>query len=120
MDWTVISATITAVALRIAAGFALYMVGRWLISFAIGGLGKVLTARNFDPTLQRYSASILGVLVIIVLVVAILGCFGIETTGVAALLAGVGLAVGAAKLIAAMFGGAGYPPPYLVEQRKDG
>jgi small conductance mechanosensitive channel len=96
MDWTLISATITAVALKVAAGFALYMVGRWLIGFAIGVLGRVLTARNFDPTLQRYIASILGVLLNIVLVVAILGFFGIETTSFAALLAGVGLAVGAA------------------------
>ena len=96
MDWTLISATVTAVALKVAAGFALYMVGRWLISFAIGVLGKVLTARNFDPTLQRYIASILSVVLNIVLVVAILGFFGIETTSFAALLAGVGLAVGAA------------------------
>lgn len=96
MDWSVISEAITAVALRIAAGFALYMVGRWLISFAVGILSKLLTARNFDPTLQRYIALILGVLLNIVLVVAILGFFGIETTSFAALLAGVGLAVGAA------------------------
>lgn len=96
MDWTVISTTITAVALKVAAGFALYMVGRWLIGFAIGLLGRVLTARNFDPTLQRYIASILAVVLNIVLVVAILGFFGIETTSFAALLAGVGLAVGAA------------------------
>lgn len=96
MDWSVISEAITAVALRIAAGFALYMVGRWLISFAVGILSKLLTARNFDPTLQRYIALIFGVLLNIVLVVAILGFFGIETTSFAALLAGVGLAVGAA------------------------
>jgi small conductance mechanosensitive channel len=96
MDWTTISTTITAVALKLAAGFALYMVGRWLISFAIGVLGRVLTARNFDPTLQRYIANILAVVLNIVLVVAILGFFGIETTSFAALLAGVGLAVGAA------------------------
>lgn len=96
MDWQVISTTITALALKVAAGFALYMVGRWLIGFAIGLLGRVLTARNFDPTLQRYIASILAVVLNIVLVVAILGYFGIETTSFAALLAGVGLAVGAA------------------------
>ncbi|OBV09831.1 mechanosensitive ion channel family protein [Erythrobacter dokdonensis] len=96
MDWATISAAMTSAALQIAAGFALYMIGRWLISFAIGVLGRVLTARNFDPTLQRYIASILSVVLNIVLVVAILGYFGIETTSFAALLAGVGLAVGAA------------------------
>jgi small conductance mechanosensitive channel len=96
MDWTLISASITAVALKVAAGFALYMIGRWLIGFAVNLLGRVLTARNFDPTLQRYIANILAVVLNIVLVVAILGFFGIETTSFAALLAGVGLAVGAA------------------------
>lgn len=96
MDWATITTLVTEAALQIAAGFALYMIGRWLISFAIGILGRVLTARNFDPTLQRYIASILAVVLNIVLVVAILGFFGIETTSFAALLAGVGLAVGAA------------------------
>ncbi|OYU14173.1 MAG: mechanosensitive ion channel protein MscS [Alphaproteobacteria bacterium PA4] len=87
---------ITAVGLKIVGAILLYMVGRWLISFAVNVLSKVLTARNFDPTLQRYIANILGVVLNIVLVVAILGYFGVETTSFAALLAGVGLAIGAA------------------------
>jgi small conductance mechanosensitive channel len=86
----------TAVGLKVAAAFALYMVGRWLISFAIRALSRVLTARNFDPTLQRYIANILSVVLNILLVVAILGYFGLQTTSFAALLAGVGLAIGAA------------------------
>jgi small conductance mechanosensitive channel len=86
----------TDVGLKIAAAFALYMVGRWLISFAIRMLSRVLTARNFDATLQRYIANILGVVLNILLVVAILGYFGLQTTSFAALLAGVGLAIGAA------------------------
>jgi len=87
---------ITAVGLKIIGAIILYMVGRWLISFAINIMSRVLTARQFDPTLQRYLASILSVVLNIVLVVAILGYFGVETTSFAALLAGVGLAVGAA------------------------
>lgn len=83
-------------ALKVAAAILLYMVGRWLISFAIASLQRVLTARNFDPTLQRYIANILAVVLNIVLVIAILGYFGLETTSFAALLAGVGLAIGAA------------------------
>jgi len=96
MDWSNITTVVTAAALQVLVGFVLYMVGRWLIGFAVKLLGRVLTARNFDPTLQRYIASILSVVLNIVLVVAILGFFGIETTSFAALLAGVGLAVGAA------------------------
>lgn len=96
-NWTAtIVPFITAVGLKIIGAIVLYMVGRWLISFAVNIMSRVLTARNFDPTLQRYLANILGVLLNIVLVVSILGYFGMQTTSFAALLAGVGLAVGAA------------------------
>lgn len=94
--WDRAMPVITDAALKIAAAFALYMVGRWLIGFAIKMLSRVLTARNFDATLQRYIANILSVVLNILLVVAILGYFGLQTTSFAALLAGVGLAVGAA------------------------
>lgn len=87
---------VIAVGLKIAAAIILYMVGRWLISFAIKAVSGILTKRNFDATLQRYIANILAVILNIVLVIAILGYFGLETTSFAALLAGVGLAVGAA------------------------
>lgn len=87
---------VTAVALKVATAFALYMVGRWLIGVAVNMMTKVLTARNFDPTLQRYLANIVAVVLNIVLVIGILGYFGVQTTSFAALLAGVGLAVGAA------------------------
>ena len=87
---------ITAIGLKIVGAIVLYMVGRWLISFAVNIMSRMLTARNFDPTLQRYLANILGVVLNVVLVVAILGYFGMQTTSFAALLAGVGLAVGAA------------------------
>lgn len=82
--------------LKVLGALALYMVGRWLIGIGVRALERVLTARNFDATLQRYIANILAVTLNIVLVVAILGYFGIETTSFAALLAGVGLAIGAA------------------------
>ena len=94
--WITAQATVFAVGLKIVGAIILYMIGRWLIGFAIGIMTRVLTARHFDPTLQRYIANILSVVLNIVLVVAILGYFGVETTSFAALLAGVGLAVGAA------------------------
>ncbi len=94
--WATAMPIMTAVGLKIIGAIVLYMVGRWLISFAIGIMSRVLTARQFDPTLQRYIANILAVVLNIVLVVAILGYFGVETTSFAALLAGVGLAIGAA------------------------
>jgi small conductance mechanosensitive channel len=87
---------VSAIALKIGGAFVLYMVGRWLITVAVNMMSRVLTARNFDPTLQRYMANIVAVVLNIVLVIGILGYFGVQTTSFAALLAGVGLAVGAA------------------------
>ncbi len=94
--WERFGPALTDGAIKVAAAILLYMVGRWLIGFAINMLQRVLTARNFDATLQRYIANILAVVLNILLVVAILGYFGLQTTSFAALLAGVGLAVGAA------------------------
>jgi small conductance mechanosensitive channel len=96
-NWSsTIMPAITAVGLKVLTAVVLYMVGRWLISVAVNMMTRVLTARNFDPTLQRYLANILAVVLNIVLVIGILGYFGVQTTSFAALLAGVGLAVGAA------------------------
>jgi small conductance mechanosensitive channel len=86
----------TAVGFKILGAVVLYVIGRWLIAFSITLLSRVLTARKLDETLQRYIANILGVALNIILIVAILGYFGVETTSFAALLAGLGLAIGAA------------------------
>ena len=51
---------------------------------------------HIDPTLTKYLGFIVGVILNIVLVLAILGYFGIQTTTFAALLAAAGLAIGAA------------------------
>jgi small conductance mechanosensitive channel len=82
--------------LKLLGAFALWWAGRWLIGFAVGLIRKVLTARQVDATLQRYLASIIGVVLNIVLVIGILGFFGFETTSFAALLAAAGIAIGAA------------------------
>lgn len=94
--WASAAPMLTAIALKVVGAIVLYMVGRWLISFAIRMMSRVLTARNFDATLQRYVASVLAVALNIVLVVAILGYFGVETTTFAALVVGLGLAIGTA------------------------
>lgn len=94
--WTSAATLLTAVGLKIIGAVVLYMVGRWLIGFGVSVMSKVLTARNFDATLQRYLSNIVGVALNIILVVAILGYFGVETTSFAALVVGLGLAIGAA------------------------
>ncbi|GMV15625.1 MAG: mechanosensitive ion channel family protein [Sorangiineae bacterium PRO1] len=84
------------IGLKILGAFIGYMIGRWLISFAVSLMKRALTARNVDATLQRYLGNIVSVLLHIALVVAILGYFGIETTSFAALFAAAGVAIGMA------------------------
>ena len=94
--WNATAPIITAVVFKIIGAIVLYLIGRWLIGLSARLLSRVLGARHFDATLTRYVVNILSVGLTIVLIVAILGYFGVETTSFAALLAGVGLAVGAA------------------------
>ena len=94
--WDAAAAIATAVGFKIIGAVVLYFIGRKLISVAVSLLSRLMTARSFDATLLRYIVNVLAVGLNIVLVVAILGYFGVETTSFAALLAGVGLAVGAA------------------------
>src|SRR6202162_2796418 len=100
MDWNatlkVVEATITGVGLQVLGAIVLYIIGRWLISFAVGLVRKGLSRQGFEPTLLRFIGSTISVILNITLVIAILGYFGVQTTSFAALLAGVGLAIGAA------------------------
>jgi small conductance mechanosensitive channel len=90
------TAVVTAVGLKIIGALVLFFVGRALIRLGTRLVSDVLRRQKIDATLISYAATSLSVVLNIVLVVAILGFFGVQTTSFAALLAGVGLAVGAA------------------------
>jgi small conductance mechanosensitive channel len=57
---------------------------------------RAMERQKVEPTVIRYIGSVITVALNIILVVAILGYFGVETTSFAALVAGLGIAVGAA------------------------
>ena len=84
-------------ALKIVGAIVAWIIGRWLIGMATRLMGKALErGSKFDATLITYLKSIVSVGLTIILVMAILGIFGVQTTSFAALLAGAGLAIGAA------------------------
>ena len=85
-----------AFGLKALGAVAVFIVGRWLISMATRVVGAAMTRQRLDPTVQRYLVSLIAVALNIILVVAILGYFGVETTSFAALVAGAGVAIGAA------------------------
>jgi len=88
--------TLTRMGLKMLAAVALFIIGRMLIKLALALTAKALNRQHLDATILRYINSALSVTLNIILVVALLGFFGVETTTFAALLAGVGIAIGAA------------------------
>lgn len=87
---------LVAFGLKVIGAVVVFIIGRWLISLATRLIGAAMTRQRVDPTVQRYLVSLIVVALNIILVVAILGYFGVETTSFAALVAGAGVAIGAA------------------------
>ena len=94
--WDTASTQLTTFGLKVAGAIAVWIIGRWLIALATKLLWSALQRQGIDATLQRYVGNVLRVALNIVLVVAILGYFGVETTSFAALIAALGIAIGAA------------------------
>jgi small conductance mechanosensitive channel len=91
-----LAAVLTVVGLKVLGAIAIWIVGRWLIGLALRMMGSALRRQSIDPTLVRYIHSTVAALLNIVLVIGILGFFGVETTSFAALIAAAGVAIGMA------------------------
>jgi small conductance mechanosensitive channel len=89
-------ATLLGFGIKAIGAIVAWVIGRLLISLAVRLTAAALTRQRIDPTLIRYVGNILSVSLTVILIVAILGYFGVETTSFAALIAGVGIAIGAA------------------------
>jgi len=85
-----------ALGIRVLEAILLWIVGRWLIGLALRIIGRGMTRQKIDPTLIRYIQNAVAAILNIVLVVAILGFFGVQTTSLAALIAAAGVAIGLA------------------------
>ncbi len=81
---------------KLIGAILLWFIGKWLINLAINLLKTSLAKGNVDPTIIRYIISFILIALQVVLIVAILGFFGVETTSFAALLAATGIAIRAA------------------------
>jgi small conductance mechanosensitive channel len=87
---------IIAVVKMIAGALIAFVLGRWIIGKMVAWTQRMLEKREFDPTLARYVVSLTSIVLNIFLIIGILSIFGIETTSFAALIAAMGLAIGAA------------------------
>ncbi len=85
-----LSTTAYELGIKILAALAFWIIGRWLIGKVVEVMQAAMNRNHVDPTLT------VAVMLNIALVLGILGYFGIQTTSFAALLAGAGVAIGAA------------------------
>jgi small conductance mechanosensitive channel len=85
-----------ALGIRVLEAIAIWIIGRWLIGLALRMIGRGMTKQKIDPTVIRYIQNAVAALLNIVLVIAILNFFGVETTSLAALIAAGGVAIGLA------------------------
>jgi len=81
--------------LKVVGAIVVWIIGRRLIRFAIAVTVRALRRQAVEETLLVYIGSTISVLLNVALVIAVLGYFGVETTTFAALVAGVGVAIGA-------------------------
>ena len=81
---------------KVLGAVILWIAGSWVIKI-IGNLsGRGMRAQKVDPTIIKYFEATIRVILRIVLVIAILAIFGIQTTSFIALLGAAGIAIGAA------------------------
>lgn len=91
-----VSTTLLELAMKVLAAVAFWIVGRWLIGKVVNLMQASMGRNSVDSTLTKYLGSIVTIALNIALVLGILGYFGIQTTSFAAMLAGAGVAIGAA------------------------
>ena len=100
MDMTAVETFLRVTALqlgiKILAAIVFWVVGRWIIVRVVGLVRSGMDRKQLDPTLGKYLGTIINVTLNVVLVIGILGYFGVQTTSFAALIAGAGIAIGAA------------------------
>ena len=93
---TFVSTTLVTIVLRILGAIVFWVVGRWIISRVVALMQGAMSRNHVDSTLTKYVGSIVAIALNIALALGILGYFGVQTTSFAALLAGAGVAIGAA------------------------
>jgi len=91
-----VATTVVPFLLKLLGALALWVVGGWLIRLGGRLVRQAMRHSSLDPTMAGYLVNFIAVIFRVILVVAILGFFGIPTASFAALLAGAGVAIGAA------------------------
>ena len=82
--------------LKLVGGIVALIIGLWIIKIVMKAVGKAFDRSKVDATLKPFLVTLVGFLLKAILFISVAGIVGIDTATFAALLAGVGIAIGAA------------------------
>ena len=80
--------------IKIVAAVIVFLLGHWIIKLIKKWMANGLMSRRGDATLHGFLSNLVSVVLYFILVIAIVGILGINTSSLVALLASAGLAVG--------------------------
>lgn len=82
--------------LKLLAALAIYLVGAWFIRKVKGIVAGIFERKKTDAAIASFTQSIISIALTVVLIIITIGAVGVDTTSIAALLAGGGMAIGMA------------------------
>ncbi len=85
-----------AFGLKVLAALAIYLIGAWAIRKIKNIIARIFERKNTDAAISSFIQSIVSIALTILLIIITIGAVGIDTTSIAALLAGGGMAIGMA------------------------
>lgn len=85
-----------AFGLKLLAALAIYLVGAWAIRKIKGIVARIFERKKADAAISSFVQSVISIALTVILIIITIGAVGIDTTSIAALLAGGGMAIGMA------------------------
>lgn len=82
--------------IKVATALAIFLIGKFLIGMAVGGLRKLMAAQDVDKTLETFISNLVRTALLVVVIIAAIGALGVETTSFIAVFGAAGLAIGLA------------------------
>jgi len=82
--------------LKLIGALAALIIGLWIVRMIIKAISKVLETKHVDETLRPFLITLIGFTLKALVIISIAGIVGVPTASFAALIAGIGIAIGAA------------------------
>lgn len=100
MDWEQIASNLInwcmTEGVKIVIAFAVLIIAFIIINCVVKALRKILTKKQVDKTITKTLCYLLNIVLKVLIIVALLGYLGLDTSGIAALIATAGVGIGLA------------------------